>query len=140
MALPSIGGGRQYGDGNTNEIVLGTQVAPATATTTATLTTDQLVTGLILASPGTSAAAYTLPTGALMDAAFVNMKVNSSFDVTVINVDGSSSGAITMTAGTGWTVNSGGTNSNVLAATTGLSRTFRIRKTAAATYTLYPLG
>lgn len=140
MALPSIGGGRQYGDGNTNEIVLGTQVAPATATTTATLTTDQLATGLILASPSTSAAAYTLPTGALMDAAFVNMKVNSSFDVTVINVDGSSSGAITMTAGTGWTVNSGGTNSNVLAATTGLSRTFRIRKTAAATYTLYPLG
>lgn len=139
MALPSIGGGRQVGDGNENEIVLDTQVAPATATTTATLTTAQLATGYILASPGSSAAAYTLPTGALMDAAFVNMKVNSSFDITVVNVDGSGSGAITMTAGTGWTVNAGGTNSNVLAATTGLSRSYRIRKTAAATYTLLPL-
>jgi hypothetical protein len=139
MALPSIGGGRQVGDGNTNEIVMGTQVAPATVTTTATLTVAQLVTGYILASPSTSAAAYTLPTGALMDAAFVNMKVNSSFDLVVCNVDGSSSGAITMTAGTGWTVNAGGTNSNILAATTGLTRSYRIRKTAAATYTLLPL-
>lgn len=139
MALPSIGGGRQVGDGNENEIVLGTQVAPATATSTATLTTAQLATGYILASPGSSAAAYTLPTGALMDAAFVNMKVNSSFDIVVVNVDGSGSGAITMTAGTGWTVNEGGTNSNILAATTGLTRSYRIRKTAAATYTLLPL-
>lgn len=139
MALPSIGGGRQLGDGNENEIIMGTQVAPATATSTATLTVAQLATGYILASPGSSAAAYTLPTGALMDAAFVNMKVNSSFDITVVNVDGSGSGAITMTAGTGWTVNAGGTNSNVLAATTGLSRSYRIRKTAAATYTLLPL-
>ena len=44
-----------------------------------------------------------------------------------------------MTAGTGWTVNEGGTNSNILAATTGLTRSYRIRKTAAATYTLLPL-
>lgn len=139
MALPSIGGGRQVGDGNENEVVMGTQVAPATVTTDATLTVAQLATGYILASPGSSAAAYTLPTGALMDAAFVNMKVNSSFDIVVVNVDGSGSGAITMTAGTGWTVNEGGTNSNILAATTGLTRSYRIRKTAAATYTLLPL-
>lgn len=139
MALPSIGGGRQAGDGNENEVVMGTQVAPATVTSTATLTVAQLATGYILASPGSSAAAYTLPTGALMDAAFVNMKVNSSFDIVVVNVDGSGSGAITMTAGTGWTVNEGGTNSNILAATTGLTRSYRIRKTAAATYTLLPL-
>lgn len=139
MAIPSIGGGRQIGDGNTNEIAMEVQVAPATATVTATLTTDQLVTRYLLASPGGTAAAYTLPTGALMDAAFGNMKVNSSFDITVVNVDGNGSGTITMTAGTGWTVNSGGTNSNILAATTGLSRSYRIRKTATATYTLLPL-
>ena len=84
MALPSIGGGRQVGDGNENEVVLGTQVTPATLTTTATITTAQLLTGYLLCSPSTSAAAYTLPTGALMDAAFVNMKVNSSFDIVVV--------------------------------------------------------
>lgn len=139
MALPSIGGGRQTGDGNTSEIQIGTQVAPATATSTATLTTDQLATGIILGSPGSSAATYTLPTGALMDAAFANMKVDSSFDFTVVNVDGSGSGAITLGAGTGWTVNGGGTNSNVLAATTGLSRRYRARRTAVATWSLYPL-
>lgn len=140
MALPSVGGGRQVGDGNENEVIINNQVAPATATSTATLTTTQLITGYILASPGSSAAAYTLPTGALMDAAFVNMKTNSCFDFTVVNVDGSGSGAITMTAGTGWTVNEGGTNSNVIAATTGTARTYRVRKTAAATYTLLPLS
>ena len=139
MTLPNSGAGYQIGDGNITEIKQGTQGAPATATTTATLTTTQLATGLILASPGSSAAAYTLPTGALMDAAFSNMKVDSSFDFTVVNVDGSGSGAITMTAGTGWTVTDGGTNSNVLAATTGLSRRYRARRTAAATWTLYPL-
>jgi hypothetical protein len=139
MALPTSGAGYQIGDGNVNEIIQGTQVTPATLTTTATITTAQLATRYFLCSPGTSAAAYTFPTGALMDAAFTNMKVNSSFDVTFVNVDGSSSGAITLTAGTGWTVNAGGTNSNVLAATTGLSRSYRIYKTAAATYSLLPL-
>jgi hypothetical protein len=139
MALPSVGGGRQLGDGNLNEIVIGVQGAPATATVTATLTAAQLATGILLVSPGTSACALTLPTGTLMDAAFVNAKIDSSFDFSVVNVDGSSSGAITMTAGTGWTVNSGGTNSNVLAATTGLVRRYRARRTAAATWTLYPI-
>ena len=52
MALPSIGGGRQLGDGNTNEVVLGTQAAPASLTSTATLTIAQLVTGIVLGNPG----------------------------------------------------------------------------------------
>ena len=136
MALPSVGGGRQFGDGNVNEIVLGTQAAPATATATATLTAAQLATGIVLGSPGSSAAAYTLPTGALMDAAFGNMKVNSSFDFSVTNVDGSGSGVITMTAGTGWTL----VGLATVAATAGTTGRFRVRKTADATYTLYRLS
>jgi hypothetical protein len=133
MALPSIGGGRQLGDGNTNEVVLGTQAAPATATSTATLTAAQLVTGIILGSPGSSAATYTLPTVALLEALVVNAKVNSSFEFSVINVDGSGSGVITLAVGTGWTI----VGLATIAATAGTTHRFRARKTGETTWTLY---
>ena len=138
MALPSIGGGRQYGDGNTNEIVLITQPAPATiaAGATATITAAQIVTGIILASPGGTASAYTLPTGTLMDATFVNANVDSGIDFSVTNIDGSGSGVITMTAGTGWTL----VGLATIAATAGTSAHFRARRTAAATWTLYRIS
>ena len=138
MALPSIGGGRQYGDGNTNEIVLITQPAPATiaAGATATITAAQIVTGIILASPGGTASAYTLPTGTLMDATFVNAKVDSGIDFSITNIDGSGSGVITMTAGTGWTL----VGLATIAATAGTSAHFRARRTGTATWTLYRIS
>jgi hypothetical protein len=43
MALPSVGGGYQFTDGNTNELEIDTQAAPQTATSTATLTTTQIL-------------------------------------------------------------------------------------------------
>jgi len=136
MALPSIGGGRQIGDGNVNEVVLSTQGAPATATATATLTIAQLVTGIVLGSPSTSAATYTLPTVALTEATLSNVKVDSSFDFSVCNVDGSSSGVITMAIGTGWTI----VGLATIAATAGTTGRFRARKTGAGAWTLYRLS
>lgn len=136
MALPSIGGGRQLGDGNTNEVVLGTQSAPATATATATLTIAQLVTGIVLGSPGSSAATYTLPTVALTEATLVNAKVDSSFDFSVTNIDGSGSGIITMAVGTGWTL----VGLATVAATAGTTGRFRARKTGTGAWTLYRLS
>ena len=136
MALPSIGGGRQLGDGNINEVVLGTQAAPATAAGDATLTVAQLLTGIVLGSPSSSAAAYTLPTGALMDATLVNAKVDSSFDFSVTNVNGSGSGVITMTVGAGWTL----VGLVTVAATAGTTGRFRARRTGAGTWTLYRLS
>lgn len=136
MALPIVGGGRQLGDGNTNEVVLGTQAAPATATSTATLTAAQLVTGIILGSPGTSAASYTLPTVALLEALVTNAKVDSAFDFSVINVDGSSSGVITLVAGTGWTI----VGLATVVATAGTAQRFRARKTGDGAWTLYRLA
>ena len=133
MALPSIGGGRQLGDGNTNEVVLNTQAAPATAIDTATLTIAQLVTGLLLASP-TTTASYTLPTVALTEALLVNAKVDSSFDFSMINVTGS--GVITVLVGTGWTIVGLATT----AATAGLTHRYRARKTGTGTWTLYTLA
>jgi len=136
MALPSIGGGRQLGDGNLNEVILGTQPTPATATTGATLTIAQLLTGIINGSPGTTASAYTLPTVALTEATLVNAKVGSSFDFSVCNINGSSSGVITMTAGTGWTI----TGLATIAATAGTTGQFRAYKTGVGTWTLQRLA
>ena len=136
MALPSIGGGQQIGDGNTSEVKLGTQPAPATATTTATLTIAQLVTGYLSASPGSSAASYTLPTVALTEALLVNAKVDSSFDFSICNIDGSGSGVITVLVGTGWTI----VGLATIAATAGTTGRFRARKTGASTWTLYRLA
>ena len=136
MALPNGAGGYQVGDGNLNEVQLITQAAPPTATATATLTVAQITGGILLGSPGSSAAAYTLPTGSSLDSTVSSAKVNSSFDFSVINVDGSSSGVITMTAGTGWTI----VGLATIAATAGTTGSFRARKTGDGTWTLYRLA
>jgi len=136
MALPNGAGGYQIGDGNLNEVNIGVQPAPQTATATATLTVAQITGGILLGSPGSSAAAYTLPTGSSVDSTVSSAKVNSSFDFSVCNVDGSSSGVITMTAGTGWTI----VGLATIAATAGTTGKFRARKTGDGTWTLYRLA
>lgn len=136
MALSNIGGGSQIGDGNLAETPIRTIPAPATATATATLTAAQVTNGILLGSPGSSAASYTLPTGALMDAALGNAKVGSSFDLAVVNVDGSGSGVITLVAGTGWTL----VGLATVVATAGTAQAFRARKTGTATWTLYRIA
>lgn len=138
MALPSVGGGYQVGDGLVGEMQMATQIEPATATSTATLTTAQVLTGLILGSPGSSAAAYTMPTVALLEATLTQAKINSSFELAVINVDGSGSGVITMTGGgsTGWTI----VGLATVAATAGTAALFRARKTSATAWSLYRIG
>ena len=139
MAIPNGSGGYQLGDGNLTEIQFQPQATPATvAAGAATLTAAQLATKLILGSPGTSAAAYPLPTCALMDAAFPSVPVNASFDFNIINVDGSSSGVITVTTATGWSIGSSGSQGLMtIAATAGTSAAFRARKTGDAAWSLY---
>jgi len=136
MTIPNIGGGSQIGDGNLNEVVLAVVPAPPAATVAATLSVAQITSGILLGSPGTSAAGYTLPTCATLDAALGNAKVGSSFDLAVINVDGSSSGVITMTTNTGWTL----VGLMTIVATAGTTQAFRARKTGDATWTLYRIA
>jgi hypothetical protein len=130
MALPINGGGYQVGDGNANEVDLYALTAPQTATTTATLTAAQMTGGLLVASPGAVAASYTLPTGALMDAAVQNARPDTCFQFNVVNL-GSASGVITVLVGTGWTL----VGAVTIAIAT--SAQFVARQTAAATWTLY---
>jgi len=137
MALPNSGGGYQFTDGNVNEIIMGVQGAPQTATATATLTVAQITGGILVGSPSTTAASYTLPTATLIDAAFTNAKVNSTFELRVINL-GTSTGLITMVVGTGITA-----VGNLVVAITGSAAgvggaaQFLFRKTGDAAYTVY---
>ena len=137
MALPNSGGGYQFTDGNTNEIVMGVQAAPQTATTTVALTAAQVTGGILVGTAGTGAVSYTMPTAAAIDAVFTNAKVNSTFDLTVINL-GTLSGVITMVVGTGITA-----VGNLLIAITGSAAgvggaaQFTFRKTGDAAYTVY---
>ena len=136
MALPTVGGGAQIGGGNT-ELALFVQSAPATMTSSATITAAQLLTGMIAGSPGASAASYTLPTVALLEASLTNAaRTNQAFDFSISNIDGSGSGVITLVAGTGWTLAGLAT----LAATAGTSGMWRARKTGATTWTAYRLA
>ena len=137
MALPSIGGGQQIGDGNLNELILDFLAAPQTATATATLTVPQITGGILVGNPSTTAASYTLPTAALIDASVTNAKVGSTFDLTIINL-GTSTGLITVVVGTGITA-----VGNLVVAITGSAAgvggaaQFRFRKTGDAAYTVY---
>lgn len=135
MAFPNGAGGYQLGDGNLNEVVLGYEAAPQTATSTATLTAVQVTGGMLVANPSTTAATYTLPTAAAIDAVVSSAKVGSTFDLNVINT-GTSTGTVTLAAGTGIT---DGGNALVVVAVTS-SALFRFRKTGDAAWTVYKVA
>lgn len=138
MAIPSVGGGYQFNDGNLNELKVSVAAAPTTATDSATLTAAQLTNGIILGSP-TTTAAYTLPLASDLDTLLTNSKVGTTFDFRVINVTGS--GVITVTTNTGWTIGSSGSQGLMtVAATAGTVRAFRARDTGDGTWALYAIS
>jgi hypothetical protein len=138
MALPSVGGGYQFNDGNLNEVKLTVAAVPTTATDSATLTAAQLTNGIIIGTP-TTTAAYTLPLATDLDALLTNSKPGSTFDFRVINT--TTAGVITMTTNTGWTIGSSGSQGLMtVAATAGTVRSFRARKTADGAWALYAIS
>ena len=128
MALPNGAGGYQLGDGNVGEAQLSIQGAPTALSADVTLTAAQLANGLFTVDSGGDITA-TLPTVALLEATVSSAKINSSFDIAVVNVDASYQ--VTFAAGTGWTIVG---DAVVLEATSGQ---FRARKTGDTTWTLY---
>jgi hypothetical protein len=110
---------------------------PATATASATLTANQVLNGILLGSPGGTAASYQLPTVAALEVGIPSASsVGDAFDFSVMNVDGSGTGVITLTTNTGWTL----VGLMTVVATAGTSQMFRARKTGSGTWTLYRLG
>jgi hypothetical protein len=134
MALPKSGGGYQVGDGNLNEPFIDLIPEPVSIAATATLTTAQVLNGLILANSGATAQqTYTLPTVADLEADLVNSdRVGTSFTFRVTNL-GTSSGTAVIAAGTGWTVS--GSLTMTIPVTSGAM--FVARKTAVGAWTLY---
>lgn len=134
MALPNGGGGYQIGDGNLNEPLIDAIPAPVSVTATATLTSAQVLNGLILANSGVTAQqTYTLPTVADLEADLTNSdKVGTSFTFRVVNL-GTSSGTAVIAAGTGWTVS--GSLTMTIPVTTGA--TLVARKSGAGAWVLY---
>jgi hypothetical protein len=111
--------------------VFAVQPTPSAINASATLTIAELLTRIITTNSAT-AVAFTLPTGTLTDAGILSgqLLVNQSFDWIIVNT-GSAVGVITVSGGTGNTLEGSG----VLAITT--SATFRTRKTAANTFVTY---
>ena len=138
MALPSVGGGYQFNDGNLNEVKLTVAAVPTTAADNATLTAAQLINGIIIGTP-TTTAAYTLPLATDLDAVLTNSKPGSTFDFRVINT--TTAGVITVTTNTGWTIGSSGSQGLMtIAATAGTVRAFRARKTSDGAWALYAIS
>ena len=106
----------------------GQQPTPTAKSASATLTIAELLTSIVTTS-GTAAITLTLPTGTLSDAGVTApaLPVNGCFEWAVINT-GTSSGAVTLAAGTGHTIVGG---AGVAIAT---SAGFRTGKTAANTF------
>ena len=111
--------------------VFGQQPAPTAIAASAALTIAQLL-GAIVTTSGTAAITLTLPTGTLTEAGVTGptLPVNGCFDWAVINT-ATSSGAVTVAAGTGHTLVGGAT------VAIGTSAGFRTRKTAANTFVTY---
>jgi hypothetical protein len=131
-------GGYQYTAGDINEAVMGVQIAPIAKTAAATLTSQELVQGILTTSLS-GAVDITLPivvtannvTG--LNDIVPSAKINSSFDWNVINLTASTHAA-TVVVGTGWTI----VGSAAVSAAT--SAAFRARKTSDTTWSLYRIA
>lgn len=118
----------------TNASLLGTayreQGAHVTKAAAATLTIAELLTGIVLYTG--AAANLTLPTGANIDAGVLAGLANDrAFDFSVINTGSGTATVVT---------NTGLTPVGALAVAAGSSAHFRVRKTAASTYTVYRIA
>lgn len=120
------------------------QPTPTAKTVANTLTIAELATKLINATPGATGAtaAYTLPTGALIDAG-VTMEADDSFDWVLINNALAAADTITVTAADGHTIVGNPVVQSLHAstgATMGYSSMWRTRKTAANTFVTYRIA
>jgi hypothetical protein len=121
----------------------GIQVTPIAKTVAVTLTAAELTTGLITGTHAAGAtAAYTLPTGTLLDAS-TSFVVDEYFDWTLINLSAAAADTITVTAGADHTVQGAmvvASAHSTTGAVYGNAGRFRTRKTAANTFVTYRLA
>jgi hypothetical protein len=122
-------------------VIVRKQGTPSTPTTAATLTTANLMLGILTATPTATGAtvAYTLPTGTNMDAAGT-FSDNDSFDWSITNLAAAAADTITITANTAHTIVGNPIIQSSHVSTggiTGNSAVFRSRRTSANTWVTY---
>jgi hypothetical protein len=126
--------------------VMKRQGAPVAMTTTATIASTSILGGLITANQGAAGAAtYTLPTGTVFDAACkahfgTPIQVNDSMDFTIVNISTVAAEDVTVAGDTGMTAVGNMTIASNAAVADQAWGTFRVRKTAANTFSFYRVG
>lgn len=121
------------------------QAAPAAKTTTTTLTAAEIMAGLLTANQGAAGAAtYTMPLGTDLEtaliAAFPGLQNDDSFDFTIVNISTVAAEDVTVAGNTGTTAVGNMTIASNAAVTDQAWGTFRVRRTAADTYSFYRIG
>ena len=141
-AIPNGDGGYQIGAGNVTEPLFAAQGASADLTgATVTITVGNLAAGIVtIDAGGTDAGAYTFPTGALIDAAFPSLKVNSAFDVSFINIGDNAANDVTFSAGSGNTIVGSAVLIDGATTTNPSSAIFRFRRTGTSAYSIYRIA
>lgn len=121
----------------------GIQADPSAKTVAVTLTAAELLSTIITGTHTAGAtAAYTLPTGTLLDAA-ATFDVNEYFDWSLLNLSAAALDTITVTAATGHTIVGNPIVQSANATTGGLygnSARWRSRRTAANTFVSYRIA
>ena len=133
------------GDAKVRGVILQKQPTPDTLTVTATLTTAQIISGLLLANQGAGAAAtYTMPTGSVFEAALkalpFAMDNDDAFDFSMVNVSTVGAEDVTIAGATGMVAVGNMTIASNAAVTDQAWGTFRLRKVDTNSYTFYRIG
>jgi hypothetical protein len=149
IVIEASGGLETYYEVGTDPVVKqlrtgnGSQPDVTAKTVAVTLTAAELLTQIITATHTAGAtAAYTLPTGTLLDAA-ATWDTNEFFDWTLINLSAASADTVTLTAGTAHTIVGNPIVQSANASTGGIygnSARWRTRKTAANTFVSYRIA
>ncbi len=135
------------GDLKVDGALLMKQGTPTALTVTATLTTAQLLSGLLTANQGAAGAAtYTLPTGTVFEAAlkamapaFV-MENDDAFEFTIVNISTVAAEDVTVAGDTGMVAVGNMTIASNAAVGDQAWGTFRLRKVGTNSYTFYRVG
>lgn len=142
----TIAGGAANGSGvngvvRENGVRLNAQGAPAAATTSATLTAANVLTGIITVNQGAAgASAQQLPLATAMDTALPSSVAGDAFDFSVINISTVAAESASLTTNTGWTLVGDMDVAANSAATTKSAGRFRARKTGTGAWVLYRLS
>ena len=126
--------------------VFGYQADPTAMTVTATVTSAAMLGGLITANQGAAGAAtYTLPTGAVFDAAATaalkrKIKINDAFTFTIVNISTNAAEDVTVAGASGMTAVGNMTIASNAAVADQAWGTFLVRKTAEETFSFYRVG